>query len=190
METPEDIQSLSQQLLATDRDAQQVAAGLSEDLGTRRPSEEGWSVAHCLDHLGTANRVYLESMLEPARGARAAGRHRRGPAKPGLVGRLFVSTLEPPPRWWSRLRAPGKIRPRPAPSLESALAGFLATQAEVRGFLVANADLDLSAIPFPNPFIRGIAFSLATGLNVIAAHDRRHLFQAWRIRRALEDQGR
>jgi hypothetical protein len=35
-------------------------------------------------------------------------------------------------------------------------------------------------------FIRGIRFSLATGLHVIAAHERRHLWQAWRVREAAE----
>ena len=37
-----------------------------------------------------------------------------------------------------------------------------------------------------NPFIRGIRFSLATGLHVIAAHERRHLWQAWNVCRAGE----
>jgi hypothetical protein len=38
---------------------------------------------------------------------------------------------------------------------------------------------------FVNPFIRGIRFSLATGLHVIAAHEHRHLWQAWNVRNAL-----
>lgn len=42
------------------------------------------------------------------------------------------------------------------------------------------------ALRIPHPFVRGIRFSLATGLHVIAAHERRHLWQAWRVRRALE----
>jgi hypothetical protein len=44
----------------------------------------------------------------------------------------------------------------------------------------------LAGVPFPNPFIRGIRFSLATGLHVIAAHERRHLLQAWEVRQAME----
>jgi hypothetical protein len=56
----------------------------------------------------------------------------------------------------------------------------------VRAFLIEYADLDLAAVRFPNPFVRGIRFSLATGLHVITAHQRRHLWQAWRVRRAAE----
>ena len=56
----------------------------------------------------------------------------------------------------------------------------------MREFLRAYANLDLAAVRFPNPFIRGLRFSLATGLHVITAHERRHLWQAWQVRRQLE----
>jgi hypothetical protein len=66
------------------------------------------------------------------------------------------------------------------------MATFLASQAMVRAFLQTYADIDLAGVRFPNPFIRGVRFSLATGLHVIAAHERRHLWQAWRVRQAAE----
>lgn len=183
---PPDIRDLDDQLQAAGRDAEVLVAGLSEELGIRRPEGEGWCVAECLDHLATGNRVYLDAMKEPIDRALAQGRHRRGPAKPGFVGRLFIRSLEPPATRWSRLKAPRKIRPRVAPPLGETFASFMASQADVRAFLRAHADLDLAGIRFPNPFIRGLRFSLATGLHVIAAHERRHLWQAWRIRRAIE----
>jgi hypothetical protein len=39
---------------------------------------------------------------------------------------------------------------------------------------------------FVNPFIRGVRFSLATGLRVIAAHERRHLWRARNVRHVIE----
>jgi DinB family protein len=113
-------------------------AGLSEEQGTGRAEAGSWSVAECLDHLATANRVYLRAMEEPATRARTRGRYRWRPAR------------------------------------------------NVRAFLGAHADLDLAGVRFPNPFVRGIYFSLATGLHVIAAHERRHLWQAGRVRRAMD----
>jgi hypothetical protein len=64
--------------------------------------------------------------------------------------------------------------------------GPLATEGEVRGFLRDNAELDLAGIGFVNPFVWGLRWSIATGLHVITAHERRHLWQAWGVRRALE----
>lgn len=183
---PPDIRELHDALEASERDAEALVDGLSEDDGAWRIEDGSWSVAECLDHLDTGNRVYLRAMREPADRARENGRYRRGPAKPGWGGRLFLNSLEPPPRWWSTMKAPRKIRPRTAPPLAETAAGFLASQADVRAFLVANADLDLAGIRFPNPFIRGLRFSLATGLHVLEVHARRHLWQAWRVRRAME----
>jgi DinB superfamily len=97
-----------------------------------------------------------------------------------------VRTLEPPARPLFKTKAPQTIRPRTAPALADAAAQFLASQEEVRTFLRTYADIDLAGVRFPNPFVRGVRFSLATGLHVIAAHERRHLWQAWRVRRAAE----
>jgi hypothetical protein len=72
--------------------------------------------------------------------------------------------------------------------LADAFAHFLASHNELRNYLATNADLDLASIRFPNPFLPAIRFSLATGLHVLAAHGRRHLWQAWRVRRAAESE--
>ena len=186
---PADITELHAQLEAAGREAEALVAGLTDEQGARGPEVGGWSVAQCLDHLATGNRLYLDAMQEPANRARMRGKQRRRPARPGWVGRMFVGLLEPPPKWWSRLKAPRKIRPRAAPPLALTFASFMDTQADARAFLRANADLDLAGIRFPNPFARGIYFSLATGLHALAAHERRHLWQAWRVRRAIERAG-
>jgi DinB superfamily len=181
-----DIKDLKDQLDAADRDAQALVADLNEERGGWRAGAGSWSVAECLDHLATTNRVYLHAMKEPAIRARERGRERRGPAKPGFVGRWFARTMEPPVKMRFRMKAPRLIKPRTAPALADAFAGFRTSQDEVRAFLLEYADLDLAGVRFPNPFVRGIRFSLATGLHVITAHQRRHLWQAWRVRRAAE----
>jgi hypothetical protein len=182
--THRDIQDLQDQLDAAERDARAVIDGLTEEAGAWRETAGSWSVAECLDHLAVANRVYLRAMRPPAMRARESGRGRRRPALPGLVGRWFVNTLEPPARPGRRLKAPSKIRPRTAPALADAFESFIASQKDVRTFLSEFGDVDLAGVRFPNPFIPGIRFSLATGLHVITAHERRHLAQAWRVRRA------
>lgn len=179
-----DLQAIAAAYDALERDAQALVSGLTEGLGTWRPDAGSWSVAECLDHLAVTNRVYLEAMTPPADVARAAGRARRGPALPGLLGGWFVRSLEPPVK--VKARAPSKIAPRTSPPLAEAFVRFTASQAEVREFLSTYADIDLASVRFPNPFVRGIRFSLATGLHAIAAHERRHLWQARRVRDAAE----
>ncbi len=181
---PDDLQQLQDGLDAAERDARALMDGLTERLGAWRAHSGAWSVAECLDHIATANRVYLAPMEPSAVRARASGSRRRGVARPGLVGGWFVRYLEPPVKL--KGKAPRKIRPRSAPALDDAYTSFLAMQDEVRAFIRNYAEIDLARVAFPNPFIRGVRFSLATGLHVIAAHERRHLWQAWRVRRAAE----
>jgi hypothetical protein len=62
----------------------------------------------------------------------------------------------------------------------------MAGQDNVRAFLHSHHDLDLASVRFANPFMPAARFSLATGLHIIVAHERRHLWQAWRAREAAE----
>ncbi|MEN3339016.1 MAG: hypothetical protein V7647_2692 [Acidobacteriota bacterium] len=182
--TSPEIAALEKALNAAERDARTILESLTEAQGAWRAAPGSWSVAECLDHLATANRVYLAAMRPPAERALAEGSHRRRPAEPGLIGRWFVRSLEPPVNPRFRGKAPRSIRPRTSPDLTDAGSQFLASQAEVRAFLRTYAGIDLAGVRFPNPFIRGVRFSLATGLHVIAAHERRHLWQARRVQQA------
>jgi hypothetical protein len=183
---PADIQDLLDQLEANTSDARALIEGLSAEQGEWRAEHVTWSVAQCLDHLATGNRVYLVPMREAAARAREQGRLRSRPAKPGLLGGLFVWSLEPPVRQYLKQRAPSTIRPSPTPRLDDAAAAFLVSQAEVVALLRDWADLDLARVRFVNPFVRGVRFSLATGFHVIVSHGRRHLWQARRVRQAAE----
>jgi hypothetical protein len=184
-----DIRALDEALDAIDRDARAVIDGLTAKQGVWRAAPESWSIAHCLDHLATANRTYLQAMNPIAERALRDGRRRRGPAQPGLIGGWFVRSMEPPVKPRFRLKAPKKIVPRESPPLDDAGTQFFASQDEVRTFLRRYADIDLAGVRFPNPFIPGLSWSLATGLHVIAAHDRRHIWQAWNVRNALLQHG-
>ena len=186
MDQPIDIAALDAAFDSAEQDACAVAAGLSDAMGQWRATPGSWSVAQCLDHLATANRVYLRAMQPAAERAVLEGRRRRRPARPGPVGAWFVRSLEPPVNPRFKGKAPTIIEPRPSPGLRESIDAFLASQEDVRRFLKTYADIDLAGVSFPNPVIRGIRFSLATGLHVIAAHERRHLWQAWRVREAAE----
>jgi DinB superfamily len=180
-----DIQSLEDQLNAIDSDLTALLAGLTSEQAAWRPSTAAWSVAECLDHLAVTNRIYLAAMQQAATHARDQGKLRKGPATPGRFGAWFIRSLEPPVKPRRGWKAPKAIRPRPSPDLAEAAADFYASQQHVRAFLNANADLDLTGILFPNPLMPVIRFSLATGLNNIAAHERRHLWQARQVRRTF-----
>jgi len=180
-----DLQALDEAYEANGRDARALVDGLSEAQGTWQRAPGTWSVAECLDHLAVGNRVYVPAMEAAARRARDMGRVRIREARPGVIGGWFAWSLEPPVHPRFKMRAPRTILPRVSPPLADATHAFFESHERVRAFLREYAAIDLAGVRFPNPFIRGVRFSLASGLHVLAAHERRHLWQAWSVRRAL-----
>ncbi|PYQ55967.1 MAG: hypothetical protein DMF53_27005 [Acidobacteria bacterium] len=112
--------------------------------------------------------------------ARRQGAVRRGPIRPGPLGRWFVATLEPPPK--RRLPAPKKIVPALRKGKAEVMAEWRRAQVAVKDLLREAAGLDLNGTRFVNPFISLLRFSLGTGFQVLPAHQRRHLWQAERVK--------
>ena len=179
---PEDLQALRAKLEASDREAHALLHDLNEEQLNWRPDERSWSIAQCLDHLNNvSDRVYLTPMLDAIERARRAGAVRRGPIRPGFLGRWFVSILEPPPK--RRLPAPGKIVPALRKGRAELVEEWRLVQAELGAVLRAGAGIDLNATRFVNPLVPLIRFSVGTGFLIIDAHERRHLWQAEQVRR-------
>jgi hypothetical protein len=178
--------TLDEQLSRTGADAAALVAALSEESGAWRPAPQAWSVAECLDHLATADRVYLAAMRPAATRARAAGRWRRGPATPGLIGGWFARSLEPPARPLLKVKAPRKIRPRPGPPLAAAYADYVTAHRDVVAFPARERRSRPGADPLPQPVRPRHPLQPPTGLQVTASHERRHLWQAWNVRRGAQ----
>ena len=185
---PPDLQRLADDLEAADRTAEALAARLPGDEFFWQPDEgRRWSVALCLDHLAVANAVYGGAVAAGLQHAKERGWTRRGPARPGFFGRLFVWSLEPPVT--SRTGAPAAIKPRPARSRDEILAAFHQAHDALRSLIREAAEVDVNRATFPNPFIPLIKVRVSTGLHVVAAHDRRHLWQAEQVEQALRARG-
>jgi hypothetical protein len=180
---PADLQIFADALDSADAAADALAARVDDHELFWQPGEGRWSIALCLNHLATANAVYGASMRGAVDHARAQGWTRRGPAAPGLFGRMFAASLEPPVK--RRTRAPAKIKPAPVTSRDAVLEAYHRAHGDLRGILHDAAAIDVNRATFVNPFIRLIRVKVSTGFNIIAAHDRRHLWQAEQVEREL-----
>jgi hypothetical protein len=182
----EEIQSLLDQLASATSDAAALVAGLSEsDAGTRL-TPASWCITQCINHLALTNNFYLASMQTAAVSGRNRGRLRRRPALAGFFGRWFAAKIEPPIKPSFRIKTIPKLQPDPTVSLAEAIASFTSSQQAIQQFIRDFADLDLATIRYSNPIVPGANFSLASGLNIILAHERRHLWQASTIRNAIQ----
>ncbi|MFN0105051.1 MAG: DinB family protein [Bryobacteraceae bacterium] len=174
---PADIEAIIAGLNNASRHAEELFASVPADALERSPAPRRWSAAQCLAHLAVTNFTYLAAMRTAIKPALHLRNHERsGPLRAGLPTRLFLAHLEPPVG--KRIRTRGALVPPPSIDARAALKEFLRSQAAVIELLMECRHLDLNKIRFANPFVPGLRFTVGAGFLIIAAHDRRHLWQA------------
>ena len=178
-ELPPHLKTILDDLEKSDDGARRLAGDLSDAQVNWQPDETAWSIAQCLDHLGRANTVYAAALQEAVKETRTKKEEQPAAIRPGWLGRLFIASLEPPPR--RKLRAPKQIVPASRMGCREVLEAFLRSQEDMRAVIQEAANLDLNRIRFRNPFIGFLRFTVGTGLLIITAHNRRHLWQAERV---------
>ena len=176
---PPDLQQILTELADSDRRASEMVRALSNDQLNWRPSATGWSIAQCLDHLAITNSVYSAALHRAIEQAHQEPVSAPISLRPGVFGRAFIRSLEPPPT--KKHRAPGKIVPCDRIDKDEVLRKFLESEEAMRAVIRDGARLDMNRIRFKTPFFWFLRFSVGTGLLIITAHNRRHLWQAQAI---------
>lgn len=146
------------------------------------PEPGRWSITQCLDHLNV-----VAQRLHPVLNARISEAKERGLMAPGpfrhsMLGNFFIRMVEPP----YKLKVPVPIDLVEAEEVkdpQEVLATFLHMKEQMLAMLVRADGLDLKAVTINSPFRRPLRLSLGQWFGFIAAHDRRHLWQAWNVRR-------
>ena len=155
--------------------ARQLLTGNSADVLTRRPQADRWSPADCVAHLTLTNQHYpplLRGALEQA----PAG---DGPYGMDFRGRMLRWILEPPYR--SGVKTMPSMEPQAGEPPEQVLAAFLASQEEILRLLVAARGKALEKATITSPFSKRMRYNAYSCFQVLAAHERRHLWQAEQV---------
>ncbi len=159
-----------------------------------RPGEgegrgERWSIAECVDHLlvmGKRMVPRLEAAIEEGH-AKGGRRLSSGPFRYGALGNWFVrltGDAELPPK---KVKVPRIYRPAPPPdrSLADSVIEFDFLQDQLIELAERADGLDLKRIRVTSPVSRLVRLSLGQWLELCAAHQRRHLWQAERVKDEL-----
>src|SRR3954447_20375825 len=174
---PSDIVALTAQLDDAVQEASKLVADLTDAQANWQPRDgAAWSIAQCLDHMAVTNRTYLAALKAATAKARPGHRPLQSA---GWLSRYFLAKAEP--QAGIKIKAPKKIQPPSSIRKAEALAHFVQSNNEVRQFAIDTSAMDLCGVRFKNPFVPLLDFTVATGLLVIAAHNRRHLWQAQQV---------
>jgi hypothetical protein len=182
-----ELRDLLDQVDACEARAQRLVINLDEEGVNRVPSAPGasrWSIAQCLEHLTLMNDFYLRGWHDAVEAAAAAGRGPFNGLRPTAMGRWFVRSMEPPARFKSN--AVATVTPPSRIARAGLVDRYRASHEGYRELVRASAAVDVNRVVQPNPIVTRLRMRLATVLLIIPAHDRRHLWQAEQVRRALE----
>jgi len=176
-----DLADCLRQLDGVDADTASLLNGMTEVQFHWSPVAAHWSIEQCLVHLVIVGAKYLPLIDEAMENARADRLLSRGPFRYGFIERWFVRSTEPPPG--IRLRTPISARPPDDQPLPFVIANFLTMQDDFRKRIRAANGLDLARAKVASPFIRALKMGLGPCFEFLAAHERRHLWQAWQVRK-------
>lgn len=160
--------------------AKALAGGLSEQQFTWRPAPESWSIQECLGHLTIVGLNEVKVLEKAIEAGRAQGLTGNGPFRYGWIEQRILNATEPPAS--RRFSAPRRFRPVHGQPVTAILPTFLHVQREFIRLAELSKGLDLARVKVPAPMSRLLKFSLGIALAQQAAHERRHLDQARRVR--------
>ncbi len=163
--------------------AQELVGCLSESALNWQPNGgKSWSMAQCLDHLVIMNRMYVKTLQDAVAKNEDQLEPRKVPIQPsGWLTRLFISYEEPPPK--IKLPAPKKIAP-PSQLTIVVLEDFRALQNQFVDFTREWGEADLGDLKVKDPLFP-IHLTADTELLIVAAHNRRHLWQAENVKKSM-----
>jgi hypothetical protein len=175
-------QGAADQVRSLIRCARDLVRGADREALTSTPPGGGWSPVQCLEHLNETARVYLPVLAEAMERGRAAGLvGRPGPGRT-LLGRAAAWSQEPPVR--IRVRTHDLIEPAPgALDPDAVLEQFELLHEELIVRINESGSLDRKRIRVRSVLDARLKLSLGDWFVFLAAHARRHL---WQAERALE----
>lgn len=170
------IEALRRELRETSHQATELWSRHSPEQLLQRPSEWKWSAAECVEHLNITNRAYVLRIEEALRELEAKNVACNVPMGMNLNAKLLRWWLEPP----SRLKLPTApaFQPSAVTRAEEVLQAFQELNARIDGQLGRGRGLGLDKAMIGSPFAERMKYNVYSAFVLIAAHNRRHLWQA------------
>ena len=177
--TPQ-LEDYQQQFERIQKGAEELIVGLSPYGFNWHHTPGAWSIAECLDHLIVVGNLLIPRIDEAIRAAREQNLLGAGPFRYGVRGLLFIRAQEPPVR--RRIRTFPDYVPPTTRVTEDIQREFMALQDRLIERVKSADGLDLSKMLIRSPAVSWLRFNTAVWFAATAAHERRHLWQARRIK--------
>ena len=181
-------EELRDEYVALIDEVRRLAASTDPDAFNRRPAPGSWSAGECVDHLNSSARLYLEPLEQAIADARVQGLIGDRPDGRTLLGRVVAWSTEPPARL--KMKTWDELEPSPEHDPGALADEFERLHRQLLEQLESAADLDGKRVKVRSLLDSRLKLSLDDWFAFLAAHGRRHLWQAERALEAAVDQSR
>ena len=159
-------------------DTKQTFGNLSAEQLNWKPSDEGWSVGQCFEHLIKTNELFYDKLDEIADGKQKNSFLENYSPLSGLFANLLIGSLKKDER---KFKAPSpKIVP-PSEIDAGIIEKLAAHQSELIGKIKSVETADWNKIKMTSPFMKLMTYRLVDGFTVVIEHEKRHFRQAERV---------
>ncbi len=174
----ERIQTVINDLRQTADDVRASFGSMSNEQLNWKPSETGWSVAQCLDHLIRSNVEFDDEWPKLISKTRKNSMLENWSPLTGFFGRLLISSLKKDSR---KAKAPAKSIIPPS-EIEPGIVNRFVANIEQTNKNIAGCDgVDLQRTVLTSPFLRVITYRLEDAFSILVEHTKRHIRQAKRV---------
>ncbi|MBA2621925.1 MAG: DinB family protein [Acidobacteria bacterium] len=173
-----EVSNLISELETISTDARETFGNLSPAQINWKPSDDGWSVGQCFEHLIKTNALFFSDLKQIASGARQNSFLENYSPLSSFFGNLVVNSLKKDER---KFKAPTKKIVPPSEIDENIIEIFAAHQVELIERIKRTESADWRKTKITSPFMRFITYKLADGFQVVVEHERRHVRQAQRV---------
>jgi DinB family protein len=160
---------------ATDR-ARLLVDDTPGRLFTVRPTITQWSAAECIAHLSISSELFLPVLRHSIDDAHKRGLTATGALRMDVLGSILRWFIEPPVH--SRIKTAPAFVPKAVRAKSEAFGEFSLLQSQLIDVLHSAADVPLAKMKIVSPFDSRIRYNLYSAFRIVAAHQRRHLWQA------------
>lgn len=180
------LADIKNQLDAASHEAARIVGNINPERLKQRPQPDQWSIAECLVHLNLSSEAEIEEIDRVIENLPRKNFTAGKPFKMDLLGRILKWTLEPPPMFFSKMKTTKPFQPLEVEPVGEVLSRFLAWQEQLKTRVDACAALPLDRIKIASPFDRRVRYNLFSFFHILLAHERRHLWQAERVKDAIK----
>jgi hypothetical protein len=159
--------------------ADKLKSDLTEEKFNQKPANGGWSVGECIEHLNQVAEMYLPQIKDAITKAEKKELFSNKEFKPRFIQKKMIDSLEPP--YKMKMKTFKSMKPASSLSMEDVLGRFNKLNNDFIGLIEESDKLDYNKAVVISPVSSLIKFKLGEAYLFLAAHTRRHLWQAEQV---------